>query len=177
MSDGQSPTPHGYEVFTSKQCCVGDLDNQRPYADAYICPECGRIMIFGRDFNKYILYKPENLEDYVKSGNTIERIDKAIEDAENEFAKTGEYMDSNSITKPGKSFSDEAWSTYSMLSEKEDAESIKTVNDINELITQLQNDEVRELSVRNKLIGLEHQICYRVHENIIEVISIEWIFE
>ena len=97
MSDGQSPTPHGYEVYTSKQHCDGDLDNKRPYADAYICPECGRIMIFGRDADRYMLYRPE----------------AASDSADNEEKNGSELI---------VSFSDTAWSAYSGLSEKEDIE-------------------------------------------------------
>ena len=148
MSNGQCPTPHGYEVFTSRQCCEGDLDEQRPYADAYICPECGRIMIFGRDADCYMLYKAEPVEDF----------------------------DADKSMKLEKSFSDEAWETYSGLSEKDDAESVGTVKDINELIQKLQDEGDRELSVRNKLVGQEHQVCYRAHRGVIEIISIERIF-
>lgn len=178
MSDGQCPTPQGYKVYTSRQCCDGNLDNQRPYADAYICPECGRIMIFGRDSDRYMLYKAESIENYAKDGDNTNIIDKAIEESESELVKTGDYMDAeNVLTKPKKSFSDGAWATYSELSEREDTESIKTVEGINSLIQKLQDDGIRELSVRNIIVGSEHQLCYRVHEGVIEVISIEWIFE
>ena len=152
MSDGQSPTPHGYEVYTSKQHCDGDLDNKRPYADAYICPECGRIMIFGRDADRYMLYRPE----------------AASDSADNEEKNGSELI---------VSFSDTAWSAYSGLSEKEDIESTKAVSDINNLLQDLKDSGSKEMSVRNMLVGSEHQICYRIYDSVIEVISIEWIFE
>ena len=154
MSDGLSPTPHGYEVYTSKQCCDGDLDDKRPYADAYICPKCGRLMVFGRGTDRYILYRPELDED-------------TSEDS----------VETNDAFTASKSFSNEAWEAYSALCEKEDSNSIRTVNDINALLEQLQKDDIRELSVRNCIVGAEHQICYRIHKNIVEVISLEWIFE
>ena len=177
MSNGLMPTPHGYEVFTYKQCCDGDLDEQRAYADAYICPGCGRIMIFGRESNQYMLYRPEPLEDAAPHGSTFEDIDRAIDEAEAEFAQTGSSVDAKAAFKISKSFSDEAWRAYSRLSEKEDSDSVATISEIHALIEELQNNGIRELSVRNKIVGQEYQICYRVHEGVIEIISIEWIFE
>ena len=174
MSDGLVPTPHGYEVFTSKQCCDGGLDDQRAYADVYICPECGRIMIFGRDQDQYLLYKAESLEDI---GPVDDDVDKVIGEAKEGSDGNGRSASADDTSRIVTLFSDSAWEEYAELCSKKDDESTASVNDINRLIEKLRSEGTRELSVRNMLVGAEHQVCYMVKDGSIEIRSIEWLFE
>ena len=69
MNDHNCPDPNNYWVFSDltwdkiepdKNENVNFYNLPAPDFDAYVCPSCGRIMLFDGKSNRCISYKPEN---------------------------------------------------------------------------------------------------------------------
>lgn len=69
MNDHSAPNPNCYLVYsditwdkieTDSNHCVNMHELPLPDYDAYVCPKCGRIMVFDGKGNLFISYRREN---------------------------------------------------------------------------------------------------------------------